>query len=353
MANKGEWSELYVLFKIFEDKEISAADSNLEPIKDKSYKFFKVFRDSLNFGELEYSLKSDNITILNTLGETIKVISDDTLKHKTKKIFEAINNASTSSFPLDDAEKLMEIYLLDRVKAQSTMKTDLDAILEDQTNITNERMGFSIKSHIGGAPTLINPSGHTNFLYEIEGFAGDISIINAIDSRSKVRDRIQAIYAGGGVIKFIEATSPSFTANLRLTDTQFPAILAQMLLDFYSGKGSSMAVLSELVSSQNHMDISQQEATYKLQGFLRASALGMVPGKIWNTKLSTYGGYIVVLNNGELICYSLLKDDDFKEYLFNNTKFDTPSTTKYKFGSLYKNDGKLFINLNLQIRFTK
>ncbi len=43
-ANKGEWSEFYAFLKILSDKQIPAADKNLEVIKDKFFVFQKVFR---------------------------------------------------------------------------------------------------------------------------------------------------------------------------------------------------------------------------------------------------------------------------------------------------------------------
>lgn len=84
---------------------------------------------------------------------------------------------------------------------------------------------------------------------------------------------------------------------------------------------------------------------------MKIVALGMVPQTTWNDRLSAYGGYIVVRNNGELVCYHLYNEDAFKDYLFNDTGFDTPSCSRYKFGSIYDDHGSLFINLNLQIRF--
>lgn len=353
-ANRGEWSELYVLFKIFKDKAIPAADSELMPVTGKSYKFLKVFREEALGIEKEYNLENDNsVIILDSDGNILKTLDTSNLGTKTKKMFAAIKGASGASFQMDELSELMSEYLIHKVKANSSEKTDLLALLDDQTNITNEKMGFSIKSHVGGAPTLINSSSQTNFLYEITGFNGYISDINSIEGRSKMRDRLQAIYADGGRLSFVSISSPTFTTNLRYTDTIFPNLLAYMLLDFYSGKGNSLGLLARLVAERSELNISEQEIIYKTKGFLRASALGMVPSIIWNTRLSTYGGYIVVLNNGSLVCYSLLKDDDFKDYLFNNTKFDTPSTTRHGYGFIFEDNGKLFINLNLQIRFNK
>lgn len=79
----------------------------------------------------------------------------------------------------------------------------------------------------------------------------------------------------------------------------------------------------------------------------------MVPQSEWNDRLSSYGGYIVVREDGVLVCYHLYNEDAFKDYLFENTKLDTPSTARHKFGSIYEKNGELFIDLNLQIRFIK
>jgi len=50
--------------------------------------------------------------------------------------------------------------------------------------------GFSIKSDLGNAPTLLNASGATNFVYEVEGLtADDIAEINSINTRTKIIDR--------------------------------------------------------------------------------------------------------------------------------------------------------------------
>ncbi|MEZ6256057.1 MAG: HpaII family restriction endonuclease [Patescibacteria group bacterium] len=53
------------------------------------------------------------------------------------------------------------------------------------------------------------------------------------------------------------------------------------------------------------------------------------------------------------ICYHIYNVNEFENYLFNNTKFDTPSTSRYGFGNVYNVDNSLRFNLNLQIRFIK
>ena len=63
--------------------------------------------------------------------------------------------------------------------------------------------------------------------------------------------------------------------------------------------------------------------------------------------------YIIVREDGEILCYHLFNRNEFETYLINNTKFETASTSRHEFGSIYKDNGKYYIKLNLQVRFIK
>lgn len=46
--------------------------------------------------------------------------------------------------------------------------------------------------------------------------------------------------------------------------------------------------------------------------------------------------------------------NDIEDYLYNNTRFERGSRSRHHFGSLYRGDDeKVYIKLNLQIRFSK
>jgi hypothetical protein len=353
-VNKGEWSEVYVFCKILNEREVSAADSSLETRVGDTYKFLKLYRADESGLRQEYDLETDGIIkIIDKSGRAIKTVSSDGLSSKTQRIFQAIKNAKSSSFEIEEASSLMHELLISQAKAGSLEKSDIIAEVSDKIGRGSHELGFSIKSHVGGAPTLVNSSSHTNFAYEIVGFNGGIDEINSIEGRSKVRDRLTSIYASGGYLNFSGITSQTFTSNLKYADMLFPEILAEMLLSYFLNNGPKTKDLIQSVLSTEKFDITEEQLTYKVMDFLRSSALGMVPSRPWSTKLDTYGGYIVVLADGGLVCYHLFNDDDFKEYLVSQTKFDTPSTTKYDFGNIYLQDGKPMINLNLQIRFLK
>lgn len=350
-ANKGEWSELYVLFKLFSDNKIKAADMNLQPTEDQ-YTFLQIFREDVENRPYVYDLEQNGVVrILTKNGELVSAVSTELLPEKSRRIFATIKSADKTTFTLPEAVRLMGDYRLEKIKANSGMKSDIEAVIKDELVSGNTPVGFSIKSQVGGASTLLNASKHTNFIYKVQNFHGDVDEINAINSSSKLRDRLHTIFESGGLLEFSNIESTIFTRNMRVIDSAMPDILASMLVDYYAGRGVTMAKLCERSGTKDLHGLGAAEINYKAKSFLRAVALGMVPSREWNTRLSTYGGYIIVRDDGMLLCYHLYNDDDFRDYLFNHTKLDTPSTSRHDFGYLYKDGGEIFMKLNLQVRF--
>jgi type II restriction enzyme len=79
----------------------------------------------------------------------------------------------------------------------------------------------------------------------------------------------------------------------------------------------------------------------------------LLPTNIWTGKLDATGGYLVVKENGEILCYHIYNRNAFEDYLLSNTKIINPSSTRLRFGKIYKENDELFLKLNLQIRFIK
>jgi type II restriction enzyme len=76
-----------------------------------------------------------------------------------------------------------------------------------------------------------------------------------------------------------------------------------------------------------------------------------MPSKVWTGELDATGGYLVVKENGEVLCYHIYNRNEFEDYLFKNTKLETASSTRHVFGKVYEENGQLYFKLNLQIRF--
>jgi type II restriction enzyme len=77
----------------------------------------------------------------------------------------------------------------------------------------------------------------------------------------------------------------------------------------------------------------------------------MTSTHVWTGKLDATGGYLVVKQNGDVLCYHIYNRNDFENYLLNNTRLINPSSTRNNFGKLHKENGELFFKLNMQIRF--
>ena len=61
-ANKGEWSETYVLFMLLGEKVVYAGDGNLNKIENLFYPILKILRDEQN-AHYEYSLEDDIVVV--------------------------------------------------------------------------------------------------------------------------------------------------------------------------------------------------------------------------------------------------------------------------------------------------
>ncbi len=357
--NKGEWSEFYAFLKILDERKLFAADRNLEIIDGKYFVFHKIIREEADESTKMYDISQSETSVIITDedGRLLKEFDATSLKDKTIKIFDRIKNEKARSFSIPEAQELMADLLCTKVKASNAKKADLVAIIYDRISKTMPMLGFSIKSMVGGASTLLNPGQTTNFIYKVSGFSGDLNAINAIDSHSQIRDRVQAIRDAGGSFDFTGVSNDQFSVNMKMIDTALPDFIAHMLLHFFSDNHRTVAELTKelaedpLISDKYGLTLANYE--YKIKNFLDAVALGMVPSKPWDGFSKAHGGYIVVKENGDVVCYHLYNRDEFRSYLYENTRFDAPSTGRYGYGELYEENGQLFFKLNLQIRFLK
>lgn len=244
------------------------------------------------------------------------------------------------------------------LKAKSSLKSDIRIVIHDQRTGTNPELGFSIKSQLGGASTLLNAGKTTNFIYKIEGLRltdNQINEINSISTKSKIVDRVKIINDLNGVLQFVKPESSVFENNLILIDSDLPKIVSEILLLFFTSNYSKISDLITEISRNNplgyNLNNNHPFYSYKIKRFLTDIALGMMPSKVWGGQLDATGGYLVVKENGDILCYHIYNRNEFEDYLFTNTKLETASSTRHEFGKIHKRDGQLYFKLNLQIRF--
>lgn len=117
-----------------------------------------------------------------------------------------------------------------------------------------------------------------------------------------------------------------------------PKIVGEILLIYYQGKGSKLADIVKIIDQNNssNYDLSLDHLFYsrKVKNLICDITLGMTASNVWQAKLEITGGYIVVRSDGDVLCYHIYNRNEFEDYLLENTKFDTPSTTKSDFGKI-------------------
>lgn len=359
-GNKGEWSEFYVFIKILTDKTIFAADENLEKLTDKFFSVLKIIREEAKTGRKIYDISSEKeqIKVYDENNKIIGTAQYDKIKNGVKKIFKKMKEGGDAAFSISLADSLMKDLFCTQIKASCGNKADLILVIHDRISPTFPELGFSIKSMLGSPSTLLNASGATNFIYRIENLEDDkTKEINNVKGHSKLRDRSKIIYGSKGRLEFNGVENKNFRKNLCMIDTALPDILAELLKDYYDGKASSIPELVEILSQNKELNdkygLDKNAYAFKIKNFLVAVALGMTPNNEWDGFTKAHGGYIIVKEDGEIVCYHLYNRDEFQNYLYKNTRLETPSTSRHKFGDVYVEKGKKYMKLNLQIRFIK
>lgn len=356
-GNKGEWSEIYTLFKLLGDKQLFLGDKDIQKLEGIVYPIIKILR-SENNGDFEYSVQ-DELIIISGNEEVLK-IPISKFKEKAFNLLEAIKENKERTFSIPKIEEFMHSINCMSLKAGSSAKTDISIVVHDQRTNQQPTLGFSIKSQLGNPSTLLNAGKTTNFVFKIDDVylsETDIEEINAINTRSKIKDRLAKIQDKGGRFKFAKTARQIFSNNLVLIDSLLPEILSNIIFDFYTSNLSHLTDLVKETTEENPLNFdvenNHQFYEYKIKRFLTDVALGMMPSLVWTGQYDATGGYLIVKENGDVLCYHIYNRNEFENYLLNNTKLETASSSRHKFGEVYKENGELLLKLNLQIRFIK
>lgn len=247
--------------------------------------------------------------------------------------------------------------------SKSVDKSDIRIIIHDPRTGVSPLLGFSIKSQLGARSTLINAGVTTNVVYKIERIDLTDELINHINSinqhnKMDLRGRVRYIYEQGGCMVYAKYQNDVLCKNLMMIDTLLPEIIQRMLLNFYLTDARTVLKLVETVEQENFIgfDLTEYPSFYrrKVANMLVDSALGMVPKTKWHGEYDATGGYLVVKEDGEVLCYHFYNRNLFEKYLLNNTAFETPGKHELNnFGLVYRKGEDYYMNLELQVRFLK
>ena len=355
-GNKGEWSEIYALFKLLGEGKVHTGDADMNKL-DLYYPIINIIREETK----RYEYKPDvnqHIVVIDEDGNEFARISMDRFIRESERLLGQIKEAKGAAFKVESAENFMHEIGCAKLKAPSLDKSDIHIVIHDMRTNMKPLLGFSIKSQLGTPSTLLNAGKPTNITYEVVGFDITEEEISAINNIDEHLERMQAIINKGGYLKYHNIEHATFKNNLLFLDSCMPQFIADCLIvDSMPGATSTIKSSVEKVAEKNPLGFTGTNVVafyaHKMKVLLLDAALGMTPAKEWSGRYDANGGYLVVKKDGEIVCYHFYNRNDVEDYLYHNTRFERASRSRYDFGKLYQENGRTFIKLNLQVRFKK
>ena len=351
-----EWSELYVLLKLLAEGKLYAADKNANKIPSFYYNVFKILRSEKNLN-LVYSRETEVKVINAETGELICSVPIKTFAKQTDKLLADMKSKKDTegAFELPDTWRFAESISCQSLKAKSQDKADIHLMVHDIMSGRDDTFGFSIKSQLGSPSTLFNASGATNFIYIVTERMLSQNEIDKFNNLKKFKQKFEYLRSLGADIEFDDVDNKTFDFNLKMVTSEMSEVFAEMIKVYYEGRANKISEITEIVAKSGIVN-TLDNAVYlkhKVKTLLTNIALGMVPNTLWTGDYEATGGYIIVKEDGDVVCYHIYNRNAFMNYMFDNTRFDTPSQSKHGFGKIYEQDGWQLLKLNAQIRFVK
>jgi hypothetical protein len=377
-GNKGEWSELYVLASLLAEGKLYQSDFELNKDFNSVYEVVKAYKEEKNHTlEFERNSSISLYKIENGKRDLLKTYSILEIKKISQDLFEGINSGEGKSFEITKVEKPLEEMKIEKLKANSSVKSDLKLKIYDHRLAKETDLGFSIKSLLGGNSTLFNTTSGNNFIFKIQNFINEsLEGFNARtykpkDKSSKITFRLKELQRIGSQIRFNSIQSIQLWKNLKMIDGDLPEILGWALYYRYFFSTSDIKSICDLLEEKDPMNFYQGEKSlqrlyeYKIKKFLAEAAMGMTSEKPWFGEYDSFGGVIIAKEDGDIVCFHIYDFNLFRKYLLDNTVFEQASTgedpnfpgrkrssgKKYFYGWIDEKDGEKLIKLNLQIRF--
>lgn len=309
-----------------------------------------------------YEYKPDstqNIVVIDEDGNEFARFPMQKFMNESETLLNTIKGARQRTFTVPSAESFMSQIGCSKLKAPSKDKAEIHIVIHDLRTNKTPLLGFSIKSQLGSASTLLNATEATNIRYLVTGKRMTDSEMNEINSIEEHLPRMEALLEKGYQLEYSDIEHSTFKNNLLFLDYCMPEFVANCLVcDSMPNSTSRIKDAVEFVAQQNPFGFNGNNIVsfyeHKMKVLLLDAALGMTPAKEWNGRYDANGGYLVVRHDGEIVCYHFYNRNDVEDYLYFNTRFERGSRSRHHFGTLYRgNDGNVYIKLNLQIRFCK
>ena len=195
---------------------------------------------------------------------------------------------------------------------------------------------------------IIGCSQNINCIYHIKNFNDiDMNMFNCNDTNSKK----DFLMVWTNHIKLEKINDNILEDNLIFIDSKMPEMLSWMVLYSYVTGKQKVVDLVDLLKKNNPLSYSNYCIyEYKCKKFLRDLVVGKLPNKYWFGDSGNNGCIVASIGEMILVCDGKNKEG-LEKFLFNHTLICTDSTEQDNYVKVFKENGKYYINLNLQIRF--
>lgn len=121
--NKGEWSEMYIFFKLISDKRVYVADKDMNRLKDVFLDIVSIIREEQAGKEYRY-YTGDTVKItLN--GKDIKNLDSSLFAENAVRVWKMItDNKGNTTFTDDDIQAFLESIFIHNITAPAQKKND-------------------------------------------------------------------------------------------------------------------------------------------------------------------------------------------------------------------------------------
>lgn len=367
-GNRGEWAEIYTALKLLAEGKLYLADALGKKNLKEYMKILELIRHETDIRLVKYNYNPDETDILiNINGTYLKAISVKEFEAMADALAQAIKEGKGSAFTLKPflAGQIKNAEFT-KLKAKSMDKSDIFvSVIDPRTSVVRKEIGFSIKSEFAAdSSTLFNFSKASSVVYKLSNMNDELKTeINAIETKSKVLDRCEALLINNCNPEFIgfaippQFDYPVFQENLDLINPRLPKVIETLLYNHFFGrlKGKALKdVIKDLVVvNPCHLKDPEKKYVYMLKSFIYATYCGLTATTPWDGRSDVNGGLIHVNEEGDVVAYYAMESDSFKNYLFNHCFLDYPSTKPQKgdYGYIYKEGNDYFFKLNFQIRY--
>lgn len=308
-------------------------------------------------------------------------------------LIEHKKSIGTFTLPEDHpAMILLKELEISNIKADSLSKADIRVthVLSKGLLKIHEDRSYSIKSSLGSNATLFNAGKASNVVFHItpidpDGQEFDATMAETFNSivRDKpkkdgtyqpdIKKRMAYLADLGFKLEYSHIPHETFKHNISACFPDADKLIQGMLLAYYNPKPGALksSKVSDFVANQVAYDPLEIKDTMSkdelfthyeklTKKLLLNMAMGMTAGKKFDQEeldKNITGGILLLEETAEgysLFSRSIKNSVELEDYLFQNTKLETASTSRHEFANVYLNpiSGLYEVKLNLQVRLT-